>query len=71
MPSGRSLRCRCPVCRHELTLVVQASNQDDGMIVRRRKCQACDHRWYTLQEPEYMVKAEAVSYRYGRMVVRQ
>lgn len=29
------------------------SNQDDvGRIIRRRHCRSCDHRWYTIQQPE-------------------
>ena len=71
MPSGRSMRCRCPKCRHEITVVVQASDQDDGRIVRRRKCAECDYRWFTVQEPEYVAKREEIGYRYGRPIVRE
>jgi transcriptional regulator NrdR family protein len=70
MPSGRSMRCRCPKCRHDITVVVQASDQDDGRIVRRRKCAECDHRWFTVQEPEYLAPKSVIGYRYGRLVVR-
>jgi transcriptional regulator NrdR family protein len=28
---------------------------DDGTIVRRRHCRACDHRWYTQQPAEVQV----------------
>ncbi|MFZ9095527.1 MAG: hypothetical protein ACO22O_12365 [bacterium] len=26
-----------------------------GQVVRRRRCKACDHKWYTLQQPEEVV----------------
>lgn len=71
MPSGRSLRCRCPVCRHAVTVVVHVTEQEDGRIVRRRKCAACDHRWYTAQEPEYLVPRCQVGYRDKRIVLRE
>ena len=73
MPSGRSLRCRCPVCRHEVTIVVQAADQPDGRIVRRRRCAACEHRWFTVQEPEYLVPRSQVKYQdmAPRMVLRE
>lgn len=70
MASGRWMRCRCPVCRHEVTIVVQSADQADGRIVRRRKCAACDHRWFTVQEPEYLVPASQVTYPSKRMVLR-
>jgi len=29
---------------------------DDGIALRRRSCDACGHRWFTAQEPEYLVR---------------
>lgn len=59
---GRRQRveCPCPKCRHLITKVVRSGAEDGGQIVRRRLCPACDHRWFTLQEPEYVVKPELV-----------
>ena len=54
---GRRQRiaCACPKCRHPLTRVTRSGAEDGGEIVRRRVCEACDHRFYTMQEPEYVV----------------
>lgn len=52
-------------------MVVHVTEQEDGRIVRRRKCAACDHRWYTAQEPEYLVPRCQVGYRDKRIVLRE
>lgn len=70
MASGRSLRCRCPACRHEITVVIQTCEQDDGLLVRRRKCAACGYRWFTAQEPEFVLPREQVGYREKRIILR-
>jgi hypothetical protein len=35
---------------------------DTGPIVRRRECAKCKNRWYTNQDPEYMVASDRVRY---------
>ena len=43
----------CPECgapKSSVTLVRQLPEQ--GKTVRRRRCTACDYRWYTLQDAE-------------------
>ena len=45
----------CPKCTIAKTNVVCTKRAPDGVIVRRRKCNACDHRWYTVQYPEIAV----------------
>jgi transcriptional regulator NrdR family protein len=32
---------------------------DGNQIVRRRHCQGCEHRWYTLQAPELRLSSDA------------
>jgi len=32
---------------------------DGDQIVRRRHCQGCEHRWYTLQAPELLLPNDA------------
>jgi transcriptional regulator NrdR family protein len=63
------MRCRCPKCGHGVTTVVQVCEQGDGRIARRRKCALCDHRWFTVQEPEYVVPRDQVAYRNKVIVV--
>jgi transcriptional regulator NrdR family protein len=63
------MRARCPKCGHGITTVIQVCEQADGRIARRRKCASCDHRWFTAQEPEYVVPRDQVAYRMKRMVL--
>jgi transcriptional regulator NrdR family protein len=67
----QSMRCRCPKCGHGVTTVVQVCEQGDGRIARRRKCALCDHRWFTVQEPEYVVPREQVSYHLKKIKLAQ
>lgn len=41
------------------------------MILRRRRCVACDHRWFTAQEPEFMVATTRVGYGHRGLVWRE
>ena len=45
---------RCPACGSFNCRVVSTKRVVEGPyeVVRRRRCVACDHRWYTAQEPE-------------------
>lgn len=38
------------------------TNQDDGLLVRRRKCTVCGHGWFTAQQPEFLVPAADICY---------
>lgn len=67
----RYLRFSCPRCRHPITVVMQTSALEDGMMLRRRRCPACDHRWFTAQEPEFMVTATRVGYGHRGLVWRE
>lgn len=55
-------RFHCPKCRGGRTKVVLSHDPGDGVMVRRRWCEGCGHRWYTAQEPEYLLRAEQVMY---------
>ncbi|MGA1114536.1 MAG: hypothetical protein ACO3TI_06260 [Aquiluna sp.] len=46
----------CPKCNSCCTYVVSTGNASNG-ITRRRKCNACGHRWYTHQSHERLVSA--------------
>lgn len=45
----------CPKCGNSGTRVVTTMRTDDGLVVRRRRCVACDHRFYGLQQLEQIV----------------
>jgi hypothetical protein len=69
---GRRQRiaCPCPKCRHPLTRVTRSGAEDGGEIVRRRLCEACGHRFYTCQEPEYVVAERRLQWlRSGPVVI--
>lgn len=59
---ARWLRCSCPVCRHPTSRVVATNEMADGTLVRERRCSACDYRWFTAQEPEYVLPRAQVVY---------
>jgi transcriptional repressor NrdR len=41
----------CPVCDHESTSVVDSRTGNEGDVIRRRRvCDACGHRFSTLEE---------------------
>ena len=54
--------CPCPKCREPLTKVLCSGWEDGGEIVRQRKCPNCEHKWFTAQEPEYIVRPELVGW---------
>jgi|LakMenE18May11ns_1017448.scaffolds.fasta_scaffold9160989_2 transcriptional regulator NrdR family protein len=45
----------CVECGSVLTSVVSTSKLRNGLIVRRRRCRTCDHKWYTEQAPEIVL----------------
>jgi transcriptional regulator NrdR family protein len=45
----------CPNCGSFRTYVVLSQQLEDKRIVRRRRCDACKNRWYTLQWPEVAI----------------
>ena len=51
---------RCPSCGTYNTRVVMTRSVDiDGYAtIRRRACNRCDHRWYSGQGPESVVKVD-------------
>ena len=49
------IQADCPECGHGRTRVVCTKRAPDGVTIRRRKCVACEHRWYSIQYPEIAV----------------
>jgi len=58
----RRIACPCPKCREPLTKVVNVSSNDGGETLRQRKCPACEHKWFTLQEPEYLLPSNRITW---------
>lgn len=52
---------RCPQCRSERTRVVMTS-EADHLVIRRRCCDDCQHRFFTAQEPEYLIRRELIKW---------
>lgn len=53
----------CPSCGSDTTRVVSVIKGGEGeTILRRRHCPSCEHRWYTLQQPEEILAKHAVSF---------
>jgi len=57
--SNRQARA-CPKCRHHESRVTNTSRTTDGMIVRQCLCKGCGYKFFTAQEPEYLVPRHAV-----------
>ena len=54
----------CPQCRSENTRVVMTTESvdDASLVIRRRCCNDCSHRFFTAQEPEYLLRREQVKW---------
>lgn len=52
----------CPKCNCVRTkvVVVRYTDSAERVKVRRRKCNACDHRWYTFQGEEKILPTHAI-----------
>lgn len=51
----------CPMCGGK-GIVRKRRISAEGVIVRRRRCQACNHFWYTAQLEEVLVPWGVVCY---------
>lgn len=51
----------CPLCGGK-GIVRKRRISAEGVIVRRRRCQACNHFWYTAQAPEVACPDGVVRY---------
>ena len=48
---------KCPNCgAYTKQKVVTSKKNSEKITIRRRYCFGCEHRWYTLQYPEFSVK---------------
>jgi transcriptional regulator NrdR family protein len=62
---------RCPECDGRVTVVVATHWQRDGKVVRRRACKACDHRWYSVQDPEVLICQYQLAWAKGKAILRR
>ncbi len=54
---------KCPDCNGLAARVVCTKTGEDGVVIRRRRCDICNHRWYTVQYPEAVVKGREVKWK--------
>ena len=53
----------CPKCSTFKTRVVCTKRDEKGnIIIRRRHCYVCNHRWYTMQYPEVVIRNKEVKW---------
>lgn len=57
-----AIHVRCPGCTSRQTYIVMTRQLDDGTIIRRRRCDGCNHRWYTQQPAEAEVSPYALQW---------
>ena len=60
----------CPECGSKLSRVVLGKEGQGGEQLRRRHCEICDHRWYTIQPAEQEIPKSQVSFGKGGTRVR-
>ena len=61
----------CPKCRSGLTPVIVTKQTEHGETIRRRGCKECGHKWFTLQEPEYLLPVGSVKWSGSQLVLVQ
>ena len=49
------IQADCPKCGNARTRVVLTKRTSDKVTIRRRWCPICEHRWYSIQQPEVPV----------------
>lgn len=50
-----AVQIACESCGSRRTVVVSTQQVPSAGIVRRRRCDGCGHRWYTLQQAEKVI----------------
>jgi transcriptional regulator NrdR family protein len=69
MPRGLTTQIPCVKCSGKNTHVVCTYQTAAGQIVRRRHCRFCDHRWYTIQDPEQPLSKYRIKWKPGKRIV--
>ena len=53
----------CPKCSTFKTRVVCTKRDEKtNAVIRRRHCYVCNHRWYTMQYPEVVIRTKEVKW---------
>ena len=54
---------KCPKC-NELTRqkVIRSQRNSEKVIIRRRLCMLCEHKWHTVQYPEVTIEDKKAGY---------
>ena len=52
----------CPKCGQGKNRVICTRKDNLGVLVRRRHCLICEHRWYTMQYPEVAINNREVKW---------
>jgi transcriptional regulator NrdR family protein len=66
-----AIQTACINCESKETFVVSSSQDPEGKIVRRRKCNRCNHRWYTLQYPEIEISKYQLAWHNKKPFIKQ
>jgi hypothetical protein len=61
-------RPNCPQCNHPSSKVNETCYTDDNKIVRCRKCDACNHAFWTTQLPESIVDPSTTKVDVGYLI---
>ena len=56
----------CPECNSPRVYVVMTKDTQEGSLLRRRHCRACDHRWYTVQQQEQVICGSQIEWKNRR-----
>ena len=56
----------CPECNSQRVYIVMTKPTQDSRTLRRRRCDDCEHRWYTLQQPEEVICGSRIEWRNRR-----
>ena len=54
---------KCPKC-NQLTRqkVIRSQRNSEKVIIRRRLCMVCEHKWHTVQYPEVTIEDKKAGY---------
>jgi len=69
MPRGLAIQIPCPQCGGSRTYVVATYHTEHDELIRRRRCDFCNHRWYTRQQPEQPVSQYRIKWKPGKRIV--
>ena len=66
-----AVQASCPQCNSKLTYIVSTTQDNNGHLIRRRRCDSCKHRWYTLQYPEVEISKYQLAWKGKKPFLKQ